>query len=587
MVLKLKLSRSAFYSINLASSANHKAEADAKPTAPKGVFLNVPATTTRAAESDTTPAKAASPVLSSPDAADAPFSVSSPFLTDATLAAPSSNTSSATLVSADPALVRIGEFAPVRLLGEGGFGRVYHVVDRTTGRPYALKVVPKSTLKHASAKLVRREQRVLRALAGEQAFLPLHASWHDTENFYLATEYYPAGDLRAAMRRAKRFNPLAAKFYTAELLLALETLHSAGIVHRDVKPENILVDAEGHLVLADFGLAKMFKFGKRVVTNASPASGELGKKGAEFTKSACGTLRYMAPETLMGKPYSYGVDLWAVGVILYMMLFGHCPYGKNIPKKEFKEAVLKQPLTFRPGVLDAVTQDFLEKLLTKDPEARPSIAEVKKHPYFANVDWVALGARKLRAPRLPSIRTSKIVTPDEPITIGAGATSYGASDDPYPEFTFMSYDFRDGKAGISIKYLEAPTPTAELEPLAITLSPRVDSPLSVPSPHREDQARWRLKVFFLRVFQQRAEEKALAARPGPAANTAVDVNVCGFSEWTSVGPRSMLDALAQVDVDHNESSGSFNVLERLKWWFRRQRVQAVRHEGSRGLDLDC
>lgn len=288
------------------------------------------------------------------------------------LDSPLSNQSCCTLVSlADDPPISIDQFTPVRVLGQGGFGKVYHVVERTTTRTFALKVVQKSRLKASSVNLILREQQVLRTVAGDKAFLRLHASWHDSENFYLVTvsllfsvrcacvleaddgcvqDLHKHGDLRMDMRRVKRSFLYAAKYRVAELLLALEKLHKAGIVHRDIKPENILIDSEGHLVLADFGLARIFQTdGPQGVgmpdeqllspspTHLSPqlplpphsprSDAALTSDGKElakpdYTKSACGTLRYMAPEAITGKPYSYEVDLWAVGVILHIMVCG-------------------------------------------------------------------------------------------------------------------------------------------------------------------------------------------------------------------------------------------------------------------------
>ncbi|KAI0318724.1 kinase-like domain-containing protein [Amylostereum chailletii] len=219
--------------------------------------------------------------------------------------------------------IALEQFTPTQLLGQGGFGKVYRVEDKTTGKAFALKVVDKAALKRGLVKLIKLEQRILRKLSGTEGVLELHASWNDCENFYMLTELYPTGDLRMNMKHAMRHKDLA-QFWIAEFVVALDALHARKIMHRDLKPDNILIDQDGHLVLADFGMARNFGGDKARArpTKEGELVGEEPAAGAreDITSSPCGTPRYMAPEVLQGLPYGYSADVWPVGVILFMMI---------------------------------------------------------------------------------------------------------------------------------------------------------------------------------------------------------------------------------------------------------------------------
>ncbi|TFY83224.1 hypothetical protein EWM64_g782 [Hericium alpestre] len=253
----------------------------------------------------------------------------------------------------------------------------------------AVKVLCKA---HLSAKFkgdlrpVFEEQRAMRITHGRKGFLPLHASWHDSDYLYLATEYYPNGDLMKEMRQWRKIPSSHARFYAAEILLALDALHKLGIIHRDIKPQNLLFDREGHLSLADFGLARVFDKPECESTDfpvQSLGTPHSSKLPHGFTNTGCGTLSYMAPEAHQHKPYSFSVDFWSLGVLLYEMLTGRLPYGDSKQSKGIPGAVISDELTFQEfDRVNDVTQDFLRSVMAKDPNARLTVAEMKAHPYF-------------------------------------------------------------------------------------------------------------------------------------------------------------------------------------------------------------
>ncbi|KAI0322979.1 kinase-like domain-containing protein [Amylostereum chailletii] len=356
--------------------------------------------------------------------------------------------SSTYIVSSTSPRIATDDFRVVHLLGRGGFGKVYEVEDKETGKRFALKVIEKALLKPDHVKHIVLEQRVLRELSGSKGALQLQASWHDEENFYILTErdLCSIGDLRVNLHFGRRSRTVA-KFWFAELILALESLHARRIMHRDLKPDNILIDKDGHLLLADFGLAKAFKDSsqtnilKKSDRDAAPAA----DAGDDVTKTSCGTPRYMAPEVLQVQPHSYSADIWSVGVIAFMLICRRLPFEKcpGSDRKKNLEILLRSEVMFNEGEGDEASRDLLSKLLEKDPSRRISIPDVKRHPYFADVpssDWKIL-SKRVTSPFVPPIPNKDSTTTD-PVIIVGGPEIDPSSQDGFPEFFFSAPSFR-------------------------------------------------------------------------------------------------------------------------------------------------
>ncbi|KAL7280423.1 hypothetical protein ACG7TL_005351 [Trametes sanguinea] len=303
------------------------------------------------------------------------------------------------------------DFRPIRQLGKGGHGTVYLVEDVVSNRHLAMKVIEKNGLRLREYPVVFEEQAVSRALSAMEAasrsgVVPLQGSFEDSDNFYLLTDYYPEGDLMKWMKRHGKVPEAQARLWCAELLVTLERLHRKRIVHRDVKPENILLDEDGHIALTDFGIARAFTrkdndrpwkrvhpWGKRTSLD-EPATEERSKskrgRDADVTHSLVGTPGYVAPEVYSGK-YSYGADVWGTGVVLYCMLL---PFGLDPKQQRLEEIIARTdsvPADFDLyGVVDAEVQDLLTKMLEKDPRKRPAIRKLKKHRWFRGIDWAAI-----------------------------------------------------------------------------------------------------------------------------------------------------------------------------------------------------
>ncbi|KAI8833533.1 kinase-like domain-containing protein, partial [Chytridium lagenaria] len=199
-----------------------------------------------------------------------------------------------------------------------------------------------------------------------------------------------------------------ARFYTAELLCALDCLHTFDIIYRDLKPENILLDFSGHIALCDFGLCK------------------LNMKEGNKTNTFCGTPEYLAPEVLIGQGYTKAVDWWTLGILLYEMLTGLPPfYDENV--NEMYKKILKDELRF-PEEVSPTAKDLLKGLLNRDPNQRlghKNAEEIKRHPFFAEINWQKLMARKYAPPFRPDVASATDTSNfDEEFTSEAPQDSY-------------------------------------------------------------------------------------------------------------------------------------------------------------------
>ncbi|KAH9956888.1 kinase-like domain-containing protein [Russula dissimulans] len=360
-----------------------------------------------------------------------------------------------------PPMVRPEDFRPIRLISEGVSGKVYMVEDKVTKKTFALKVVRKRS---DNLLQIVSEKDVLCSVAGIPWFLSLEASMHDDTNFYLVTTLYQT-DLRNDLHLRGGHIPVnLARFYMAELICALEVLHARGIIHRDIKPGNVLLTHDGHVVLADFGLAKIFPQDSRLSPNhshrrAETVAASTGPTGIRMhqpygdihgpdhvTREKLGTLAYAAPEVRLGLPYSYGVDFWSLGVLLYVMLTGRYPFG---PLGEYHTRPF-EPAGFEPVAIevDEGAQALLERMLNVNPSKRPSIYELKAHHFFSSIDWDSVAARSQPAPLPPRIHVPHPSPKTLRIRFGTPYSAISAVD-PMPNFTFTSSRFRASRCQLT------------------------------------------------------------------------------------------------------------------------------------------
>lgn len=283
------------------------------------------------------------------------------------------------------------DFEPLTCLGTGSFGTVLLVKQKTTGRLYAQKQFKKAslTVRKKLIEQTKTERSILESVNRHPFIVNLYYAFQDHEKLYLILEYAQGGELFHHLATERMFNEDTAAFYMAEMVLALDYLHrTVGVIYRDLKPENCLLDAEGHLLLTDFGLSKVSVDGEKC-------------------RSLAGTIDFMAPEVLLGNEYDMSVDWWSLGALGYDLLTGSPPFsGNNHRKIEQNILYKKVPM---PYYLSQDAKDLLTRFLRKEPRKRlgshmpKDMHTIRAHRFFRKLDWKKLEARELEPPIQPLI----------------------------------------------------------------------------------------------------------------------------------------------------------------------------------------
>ncbi|KAI0480677.1 Pkinase-domain-containing protein [Xylariaceae sp. FL0804] len=297
----------------------------------------------------------------------------------------------------------LGDFDLLRTLGTGSFGRVHLVQSKHNQRFYAVKVLKKAqVVKMKQVEHTNDERRMLGEVK-HPFLITLWGTFQDPRNLYMVMDFVEGGELFSLLRKSGRFPNPVAKFYAAEVTLALEYLHSKNIIYRDLKPENLLLDRHGHLKITDFG------FAKRV---------------PDKTWTLCGTPDYLAPEVVSNKGYNKSVDWWSLGILIFEMLCGYTPFWDSGSPMKIYENILRGRVKY-PAYVNQDAQNLLEHLITPDLTKRlgnlyGGPLDVKSHAWFSEVTWDRLSRKDIDAPYTP------------PVKAGAGDAS---QFDRYPEET--------------------------------------------------------------------------------------------------------------------------------------------------------
>ncbi|KAA8543384.1 hypothetical protein F0562_021121 [Nyssa sinensis] len=306
------------------------------------------------------------------------------------------------------------DFELLTMIGKGAFGEVRVCREKTTGHVYAMKKLKKSEmLRRGQVEHVKAERNLL-AEVDSNCIVKLYCSFQDEEFLYLIMEYLPGGDMMTLLMRKDTLTEDEARFYVAETVLAIESIHKHNYIHRDIKPDNLLLDKYGHLRLSDFGLCKPLdcstleekdfsmgdSFNGSSQGDERPAAPKRTqqeqlqhwqKNRRMLAYSTVGTPDYIAPEVLLKKGYAMECDWWSLGAIMYEMLVGYPPFYSDDPMSTCRKIVnwrthLKFP---EEAKLSAEAKDLISRLLCNVNQRLGSKGadEIKAHPWFKVIDW--------------------------------------------------------------------------------------------------------------------------------------------------------------------------------------------------------
>ncbi|CAK59888.1 unnamed protein product (macronuclear) [Paramecium tetraurelia] len=283
--------------------------------------------------------------------------------------------------------VSLRDFTLVKCIGVGGFSRVYLVRKRDDGKFYALKLIDKNFIMENQKEVIVQNERDVMVNVNNEFITPLHFAFETKYYIAFVLDYCAGGELFYHLRKLKRLTEEDAKYYLVEICIGMAYLHSKNIVYRDIKPENILLDLQGHLLLSDFGLSKPN------MTNE------------DYAYSFCGSPEYMAPEMLLKSGHNYLVDCYCLGALLYELVTGLPPfYSHNT--QEIYTSILSEQVQFPPYVqISDLLKDLICQLLEKDPQERmgqsQGIVEILSHPWFADINIEAIVNRTIQPPYKP------------------------------------------------------------------------------------------------------------------------------------------------------------------------------------------
>ncbi|XP_074113849.1 protein kinase C iota type isoform X3 [Cotesia typhae] len=298
----------------------------------------------------------------------------------------------------------LADFELIRVIGRGSYAKVLMVELKRTKRIYAMKVIKKALVTDdEDIDWVQTEKHVFETASNHPFLVGLHSCFQTPSRLFFVIEFVRGGDLMFHMQRQRRLPEEHARFYAAEISLALNFLHKKGIIYRDLKLDNVLLDHEGHVKLTDYGMCKE------------------GVRDGDTTATFCGTPNYIAPEILRGDEYGFSVDWWALGVLLYEMLAGRSPFdiagaseNPDQNTEDYLFQVILQKTIRIPRSLSVKAASVLKGFLCKEPNERlgcgrgPSaFLDIVGHPFFKAIDWEMLEQKQVTPPYKPRLDSDR------------------------------------------------------------------------------------------------------------------------------------------------------------------------------------
>ncbi|ELP89444.1 hypothetical protein EIN_390690 [Entamoeba invadens IP1] len=323
---------------------------------------------------------------------------------------------------------KLEDFETLKLIGKGTYGKVMLVKKKDTGKIFAMKILDKKAVVETNEVEHTMAEREVLGTIDNPFIVHMHYSFQNENKLYFVMDFVNGGELFFHLQNERRFSIARAKFYSAEILLALEHLHKHGIIYRDLKPENVLLTCEGHVCITDFGLSKTGM-----------------KEGGDKTGTFCGTAAYLAPEILLGEKYDSAVDWWSFGILTYEMMVGIPPFYSE-DEREMYQNIVNESVRYPPNTPSSI-KTFIDGLLEKNPTKRLiDTAVMKTHPFFQGLDFDRLLKLEVVPPYVPNVKSAEDVANIDPFFLGETQSAIdeeknqklGGEEIKFDGFTYVS-----------------------------------------------------------------------------------------------------------------------------------------------------